>query len=241
MLKRVLISINIWVVGALLTMTLYFVMLLVTLLFPSDKMRRRAHRQCFWWARAVVTLNPYWDVTVKGLENIDKNKTYVIVANHQSLTDIVIIYLLKMQFKWVAKESLFTVPFVGWCMTLAKHIKLERGDFSSIKKVYREAATWLRAGMSVLFFPEGTRSATGEMGEFQNGAFKLAIKEKAPVLPVSIRGTGKAIPKGTWLFQSKVPLTITVIPAIDTSNLGPGDFEKLRDAARSAMKAHLFV
>jgi 1-acyl-sn-glycerol-3-phosphate acyltransferase len=142
-----------------------------------------------------------------------------------------------MQFKWVAKESLFDVPFIGWNMSLARHIKLERGKFSSIKKVYREAAHWLRSGMSVLFFPEGTRSETDDMKDFQNGAFKLAIKERVPILPMSIEGTGDAIPKGSWLFKTKVAGTIKVLPPIDTSRFGPADFAELRDLTRSSIEA----
>lgn len=182
-------------------------------------------------------MNPYWEVSASGLENIDKTRAYIIVANHQSLADIIIVYLTKMQFKWVAKKSLFKVPFVGWCLSLARHVKLERGDFGSIKKVYREAATWLRSGMSVLFFPEGTRSDTGEVGDFQNGAFKLAIKEKVPVLPIAIYGTGEAIPKGTWLFRTKIPLKIKVLPEIDTYGFKPAEFAALRDAARRALES----
>ena len=121
-------------------------------------------------------------------------------------------------------------------MTLAKHIRLERGDFSSIKTVYREAAVWLRRGMSVLFFPEGTRSETGHMREFQNGAFKLAIREAMPVLPIAIRGTGKAIPKGSWLFSDMITGSITVLPAIETSQFKPADFSILRDMARQAIE-----
>ena len=236
MIKRVIISAGIWAITGFLTILLYFVMLFIVFITPFDRMRKIAHAQCFWWARGVVFFNPYWDVTVSGLENIDKKRTYVIVANHQSLADIVVVYLTKMQFKWVAKESLFSVPFIGWCLSLSKHIKLERGDFSSIKTIYREAAHWLRGGMSVLFFPEGTRSESGEMRDFQNGAFKLAIKEKAPILPVSIKGTGGAIPKGTWLFQTKIPARIKVLPTIETSAFTPGDFAKLRDMARSALE-----
>ena len=237
MFKRAILSVVIWISCTVLTISLYFVMLFVVIFFPADRMRRIAHAQCFWWARAVVWLNPYWDVSVSGLENIDYTKTYVIVANHQSLADIVIIYLLKMQFKWVAKDSLFKVPFIGWCLSLAKHIKLERGDFSSIKSIYREAAHRLRNGMSVLFFPEGTRSDTGEMKDFQNGAFKLAIKERVAVLPISITGTGSAIPKGTWLFQTKIPAHIKVMPAIETSGFTNADFAKLRDLARCAISS----
>lgn len=231
-------SIMIWTICAALTILLYFVMLFVTIiLYPFDKQRKITHSQCFWWSDAVVASNPYWDLKVSGLENIDKNKTYVIVANHQSLADIAVIYQTRMQFKWVAKESLFKVPFVGWSLSLAKHIKLERGNFSSIKKVYREAERWLRGGMSVLFFPEGTRSETNEIGEFQNGAFKLAIKEKVPVLPIALEGTGSAIAKGSWIFTMKVPPRLTVLPAIDTGGFKAGDFEQLRDMARRAIKS----
>ncbi|MFA6079122.1 MAG: lysophospholipid acyltransferase family protein, partial [Candidatus Omnitrophota bacterium] len=190
MIIKKLRSIFMWAIGGFITIVLWVVMLFLSIALPFDKQRRIVHSQCFWWSDAIVAINPFWEMHVKGLENIDKKRTYVIVVNHQSLADIVVLYQTKMQFKWVAKESLFKVPFIGWNLSLAKHIKLERGDFSSIKHVYREAAEWLRAGMSVLFFPEGTRSETGVMGEFQNGAFKLAIKEKLPVLPVYLEGTG---------------------------------------------------
>ncbi len=187
---KVVASIAIWTLGSILTILLFFVDLFLTvILFPFDKKRKIVHAQSFWWANALIGLNPYWNLSVIGLENIDPRKTYVVVANHQSLADVVVVYKTHMQFKWVAKESLFNVPFLGWCLSLGKHIRLTRGEFASIKKVYREAATWLRNGISVLFFPEGTRSETDRVSEFQNGAFKLAIKEKKPVLPVSITGT----------------------------------------------------
>ena len=237
MLKDRIQSIMIWGVSILLTILLYFVMLFVTIiLYPFDKKRKVAHAQCFWWSDAVFAMNPYWDLRVSGLENIDRKKTYVIVSNHQSLADIVVIYQTKMQFKWVSKESLFKVPFVGWSLSLAKHIKLLRGEFSSIKQVYREAASWLRSGMSVLFFPEGTRSTTGQLGNFQNGAFKLAIKEHLPILPIAISGTGNAIPKGRWLLTTKTPVILKVLPPIDITPFGPADFGRLRDEARHAIE-----
>ncbi|MCX5685951.1 MAG: lysophospholipid acyltransferase family protein, partial [Candidatus Omnitrophica bacterium] len=163
-------------------------------------------------------------------------KTYIVISNHQSLADIVIMYKTRMQFKWVAKESLFSVPFIGWNLSLARHIKLERGKLGSIKKVYRQAAEWLRSGISVLFFPECTRSQTGEIGDFQNGAFKLAIKEGVPVLPIFIENAGKAIPRGSWLFTTKVPVSMKVIPPIDTSQFRAADFARLRDTARAALE-----
>lgn len=237
-MKKIAISIFIWATAAVITILLFFVMLFWTIvLYPFDRKRKMAHSQCYWWADAVIALNPYWKFTVSGLENIDKHKTYVIAANHQSLADIAVIYKTRMQFKWVAKESLFSVPFIGWNLSLAKHIKLERGNLGSIKKIYREAAVWLRDEMSVLLFPEGTRSLTGEIGEFQNGAFKLAIREKVPILPILIKGTGEAIPRGSWIFRANVPISLKVLPAIDTTRLRDADFAELRDMTRSALKA----
>jgi len=236
-MKKNILSLIIWVVISMLTILLYFAMLFFTvILYPFDKKRKVAHAQCFWWSDLVIKLNPYWTFEISGKENLDKKRTYIIVANHQSLADIVLAYQLKMQFKWVAKKSLFKVPFVGWSMALAKHIKLERGNFGSIKKIYREAAHWLRSGMSVLFFPEGTRSRTDEMGDFNNGAFKLAIKEHVPILPILFEGSGTAIPRGSWVFTTKTSAKLKILPAIETTNFQPGDFAKLRDLARAALE-----
>ena len=221
----------------MLTILLFFVSLFFTIiLFPFDKKRKIVHAQCFWWANAVIGFNPLWDVKVYGLENIDPHETYVITANHQSMADIVVIYKTRMQFKWVAKQNLFNVPFIGWCLSLGKHIKLARGEFGSIKKIYREAAVWLRQDMSVLFFPEGTRSRTGSMNEFQNGAFKLAIKEKKPILPIAIQGAGEVIAKGEWIFKTKVCGVIKVLPPIETKDLSQGDFKELRDLVYNKIK-----
>ena len=118
---------------AVLTISLFLVEAVLTIiLFPFDRQRKILHSQCFWWSDAVIGFNPYWHIHVSGLENIDRHKTYVVVANHQSLGDIAVIYQTRMQFKWVAKESLFKIPFIGWCLSLTKHIRLSRGKFGSI-------------------------------------------------------------------------------------------------------------
>lgn len=231
-------SVGIWVAIALLTIMLFIVEVVLTIiLFPFDKKRKINHAQCFWWAKALISFNPFWNITISGLENIDKNKTYVVVANHQSLADIIVLYKTRMQFKWVAKESLFKVPFIGWCLSLTKHIKLTRGSFGSIKKVYRQAAFWLKQDMSVVFFPEGTRSQTGKIGEFQSGAFKLAIAQKKPILPIVINGTSEALPRGTWIFKTRIKGTVTVLPPIKTDNLESGDFAALKKDVYNQIEA----
>ncbi|NQU94684.1 MAG: 1-acyl-sn-glycerol-3-phosphate acyltransferase [Candidatus Omnitrophica bacterium] len=233
---RFIISIVIWVVGTILTATVIFVSRVLSKMpFPPDKREKIVHAQCFWWSDALVSLNPYWNLEVSGLENIDHKKTYVIVANHQSLADIVLIYKIRTQFKWVAKKNLLKVPFIGGLLRVNNHILLNRGDFASIKKVYRAAAQKLREGKSVLFFPEGTRSDTDDMNEFQNGAFKLAIREGKPILPVFMGGTREAIPKGSWVFKTKVSGKLTVLPPIDTTPYKIEDYARLRELIREKL------
>ena len=235
-----LLSVFFWVSCVSLIALLYLVMLvLLVFTFPFDKQRKILHRQCFWWSSAVIGLSPYWKVKVSGLEHADPKRTYVIAANHQSLADIVVLYQLRLQFKWVAKKSLFSIPFLGWCLGLCKHISLKRNDRASIRDVYREAIGYLRSGMSVLFFPEGTRSETQEMNPFQSGAFKLAISEKIPVLPVVIKGTRDAIPKGGWIMSSKVFCELTVLAPVETAHLEASDFSKLSETVRSRIMEKL--
>ncbi|MFA5287628.1 MAG: lysophospholipid acyltransferase family protein, partial [Candidatus Omnitrophota bacterium] len=229
MIKKIT-SIFIWSGSIILTIILFFVVFFFwAALYPFDRKRKACHMQCFWWSDFIIRFNPYWKLKVAGLDNIDYKKTYIIIANHQSMADIVVLYRTRMQFKWVSKESLFKVPFIGWCLSLTEHIKLARGEYSSIKQIYREAAEWLRKDMSVLFFPEGTRSETDEMNPFQNGAFKLAIKAKRPILPICIKGTRDVIAKGSWIFKPNVLASLTVLPAIDTKEFAAGDFARLRD------------
>lgn len=235
---RFAVSVLIWIAGVLITVSAFIVSYILSIvLFPFPNKEKIIHAQCFWWSDAIIALNPFWTIKIKGLENIDPHKTYVIVANHQSLADIVIIYQTRMYFKWVAKEELLKVPFIGGLLWVNKHIMVSRGDFGSIKEVYRKAAEHLKSGTSMLFFPEGTRSDTDEMGEFQNGAFKLAIKEARPILPIFIGGTREAIPKGNFIFKTKVAGRLVVLPPIDTSNLNIADYAALRDRVRDELQS----
>ena len=235
-----LLSLFFWVACVLLLALLYLVMLvLLVFTFPFDPQRKILHRQCYWWSSAVIGLNPFWKVKVSGLEHIDPKCTYVIVANHQSLADIVVLYQIRAQFKWVAKESLFSIPFLGWCLGLCKHISLKRKNQGSIRDVYREAIRYIRSGMSVLFFPEGTRSDTEEMNLFQAGAFKLAISEKVPILPIAISGTRNAIPKGSWVMDSTVFCNLTVLEPIETASLHHSGVPQLSETVRSRIAEKL--
>jgi 1-acyl-sn-glycerol-3-phosphate acyltransferase len=170
-------------------------------------------------------------VVVHGLEHIEHDRPYVIVANHQSFADVVLLFQTRMQFKWIAKDSLFRVPFRGWCMSLARHIRLRRARLSSIRAAYQEASAWINKGVSVMFFPEGTRSASGEMQDFHTGPFKLALKKNVAVLPMAIHGTARAMPKGKWRFNPGSTVGLTVLPAIkpeDVQTSSPDSLKKNR-------------
>lgn len=235
---RIVISVIIWVVGVTITAAAFLASLAIKIApWPIANREKLVHAQCFWWSDALVSLNPYWKLSVKGLENIDPLKTYVVVANHQSLADIIIIYQTHMYFKWVAKKELLKLPFIGGLLWVNDHVLLSRGELGSIKEVYRKAVQHLRSGISMLFFPEGTRSDKDQMGEFQNGAFKLAIKEARPILPVFIGGTREAIPKGGWIFETKVFGRLVVLPPIDTTGLKAADHALLRDMVRGKLES----
>jgi len=235
---KAVISIFFWVFGAVMTalMCLAAASLYVySCLF--DKKRKLSHALCFWWSDAIIKMNPFWHLSVKGLENIDPKKTYVVIANHESLADIIIVYKTRLQFKWMAKASLFKVPVLGWNLSLIKHIRVSRNDLGSIKKAYIEAGNWLKKGISVLFFPEGTRSLTGHIGDFKNGAFKLAIKEGKPILPIYLEGSREVIPRGSWVFKSDAYCKLKVLEPIETDGLEPNEYAKLRDRVRERLIA----
>lgn len=212
------------------------VALCAVLLGPWDPQRRIAHRAIIYlWGRPIVRSNPFWKLKIEGTGNIDPKQTYVIVSNHTSMADILCLYCLDVQFKWIAKKSLFRVPFLGWSMSFAKYVPLERGRTGSIRQSYEKTRWWLDKNMSVLIFPEGTRSPDGSLGEFKNGAFKLAIEARRPILPIALRGNEKIIAKGKRTVSAKVEASLTVFPAIATEGLAPGDFQMLKQKVRSLL------
>jgi len=206
-------------------LNLLFWSLLEILISPInliDRKRKLIHWLSTLWGRSCIALNPFWSFDIQGLENLDKKKTYVLVANHQSLGDIFLTYYLNTQFKWLAKDVLFKIPFIGWAMSLSGYVRLRRGEHGSVRKSFEESLKWLERGMSILIFPEGTRSETGEMRPFKNGAFKLAERANVPILPLAIYGTRQMLPKGDWVFRQKVKGGISVLPAIDPGSAEGG-------------------
>jgi 1-acyl-sn-glycerol-3-phosphate acyltransferase len=178
--------------------------------------RRRVVLQWFTcrWSDIMLAINPYWKVHVKGLEKLDPSEIYVMVANHQSGLDIMVLFKLHRHFKWVAKRSLFAVPFIGWNMALNGYIPIERSRGRSKLQMMDRAAASIRAGNSVMLFPEGTRAPDGILQAYKSGAFRLAFETRTTILPIVISGTHLAIRKGGLLVHRNQCIRLTVLDPI---------------------------
>lgn len=186
---------------------------------PFDKRRVILHRFTCFWASLYTWTNPAWPVTITGKENIVAGRTYVLVANHLSLLDILVMFRLFKDFKWVSKAEIFKVPGIGWNMSLNRYIPLKRGDKASIAEMMEMSEATLRSGSSVMIFPEGTRSKTGELRDFKRGAFEMARDTATPIIPIVIQGTSDALPKHGFILQGKHQITVTVLPEVPVSTV----------------------
>ena len=140
---------------------------------------------------------------MKNLEKLDRNAQYIFLANHQSLFDIIVLYLvLPYHLSFIAKKSLFYIPLFGWCLGVLGHIAIDRSNPQKAKKSIEKACMFIKKKKRSIFaFPEGTRSETGEMGEFKLGIFSLAITTGIDIIPVTINGTREIIPKNSFFVK----------------------------------------
>mmetsp|Transcript_13978 Transcript_13978/g.35137 ORF Transcript_13978/g.35137 Transcript_13978/m.35137 type:complete len:272 (+) Transcript_13978:52-867(+) len=179
------------------------------LTFPFDKKKVVLHQFTCFWASVYTWINPLWPVTVRGLEHMQKDTAYVMVSNHLSTLDILVMYRIFRHFKWVSKLENFRVPFIGWNMSLNRYIPVRRGDKQSVAEMMKSCADALEEGSSVMIFPEGTRSKTGRLRQFKLGAFELAAATRRPILPIVIRGTAEALPAdGFYISGNHIELEV---------------------------------
>ncbi|HZJ53599.1 MAG TPA: lysophospholipid acyltransferase family protein [Myxococcaceae bacterium] len=204
-----------WVVVAL-TMPVLFVM--ATLIFavtaPFDPDRRVLHAFVCRTCHAYLHLNPLWRVRVEGRERIPRGAS-VLVVNHQSLADVAACMGLHRPFKFVSKASLFSLPLVGWAMRMLRYVRLERGRPHSTRAMLEDCRGWLRRGMAVVMFPEGTYAPGEALLHFKPGAFLLARDERVPLVPVLLSGTRDLVlGDGPWMAP-RVEIRVRVLDPID--------------------------
>jgi 1-acyl-sn-glycerol-3-phosphate acyltransferase len=229
--------------GSVIATVYYWVVLLPTISFgfcllmllwlvttPFDPQRKVAHAFVNAWVHTYLKIWPGWRVRVVGRERIPRGPC-VLVANHQSVADVLACMGLKHQFKFVSKGSLFSFPIVGWAMRMMKYVRVERGRPRSMHHMMEDCRAWLRSGMPVLIFPEGTYASARELLPFKRGAFKLAIEEQAPVVPIAVRGTRSlVVGDGPWM-SPRAQIEIEVLPPIAADALGT-DEKALADRVR---------
>lgn len=174
----------------------------------------------------VVCGTPRWRFEVRGTRPADPRLPYVVVANHESFADIIALALLPWEMKWLSKASMFRIPVFGWHMWAVRDIAVHRGKAASAKAAMDESRKRLDGKVSVMIFPEGTRSTTAEMLPFKDGAFRLAIDAGVAILPMAIYGTREAIAKNDWRIghahaileilepESTEGLTLADLPAL---------------------------
>jgi 1-acyl-sn-glycerol-3-phosphate acyltransferase len=203
----------------------------ITKLFDKDPGRYATGRQFRRLGYLMASANPAWTIHITGKYPESMRNPYVVVCNHQSLADIPIVSRLPWDMKWVGKESLFKLPILGWMMRSAGDIPVSRGDRRSRAQVMIDTKERLQQKVSVMIMPEGTRSPDGRVGEFNDGAFKLAMKLGIPVLPIALDGSFDALPKSGWLFGKGSTIRLHVFDPIQVKDW-EGDGAQLCDHVR---------
>jgi 1-acyl-sn-glycerol-3-phosphate acyltransferase len=239
-LVRSLLSTVFWiflVVSSLLCFPVALVIWAVTA--PFDRRRAVLHQFTCFWASLYTWLNPAWPVVVNGREHIRRDATYVMVANHQSLLDILVLFRLFVHFKWVAKVELFKIPCIGWNMSLNRYVRLRRGDPESIARMMRTCEERMAEGSSIMMFPEGTRSADGRLKPFKHGAFTLAKTVRAPLLPIVVEGTADALPKRGFVLQGRHHIRVRVLPEIAYERFADASAPELTEQVHALFAAEL--
>jgi 1-acyl-sn-glycerol-3-phosphate acyltransferase len=198
-----------------LIFTTIFLSILGLLISLFDRKGEYVHRLARFWAILHLKVCGI-TICLEGADRL-KNPPYIFMCNHQSALDIFALFCaLPVPFKWIAKRSLFLIPFLGWAMKRAGYISLDRENPREALKAIDDAARKIREGMNIIIFPEGTRSADGTLLPFKKGGFSLALRSQVPVVPVGINGSSRLQPKGSFLPEGKGVIYIKIGEPIPT-------------------------
>jgi 1-acyl-sn-glycerol-3-phosphate acyltransferase len=180
-----------------------------------------------FWAWVILRFGGV-SLSVNGLSHIDPRQQYVFMVNHQSNIDIPVLVqsLPAFQLRWLAKRELLRVPFFGWALWAAKHITVDRADRFDALGSLKKAKQRMKSGISLVVFPEGTRSSNGHLLPFKRGGFLLAVKTRTPIVPVTISGSSAILPKGDWRLRSG-KIDVTLGAPISVENYRPGTLRAL--------------
>jgi 1-acyl-sn-glycerol-3-phosphate acyltransferase len=207
---------------------------LVSALF--DRSGDFAHRCARAWASLILRTTGV-RVRVNGVSRIDPSRSYVFAANHQSIYDIpIVVTSLPSQLRFVAKQSLGRIPFLGWHLRLAGHLLVDRQNPGP--GIVKKMAKLVGERHSLIVFPEGTRSVDGTVAKFKGGSFVFALDAGMPIVPISIAGSRHVMAKGR-LMVCPGEVTVTVHEPIDTSGTGRDSVRELADRVRDIVREHV--
>lgn len=211
-MKSVIYTFYVWLL-VLVTFPFMFLIALTIWLFTVlfDKNLVALQQVSCFWASLYTWLNPFWSVRIIDKDKIDRKKVYVMISNHQSLVDILSIYRLFTHFKWVSKIENARAPFAGWNMRLNKHVLFDRRSKSGIVKMINDCISRIKEGSSIMIFPEGTRSKDGNIQRFKEGAFRVALETKSPILPIVLDGSADALPKDEYILRKKSKIVVKIL------------------------------
>lgn len=207
--------------------------------YPFDQARRTVHELSRILVRIFFAIPPFWRQRRIGMEHVDRNKSYVIVLNHNAMVDIPTLYYVPLNFRWVSKREVFAIPFFGQFLMLHGDICIDRGRAAeALEQLVREGRKWIARGASVAIFPEGTRSKDGEIHRFKAGAFTLAKEAGVEILPVVLDGT-RTLVKKNRMFNWGNRITLRVLPPVPVEEVRDTETHALMERVRERMCAAL--
>jgi len=229
----IVLSLLLWLyfVVSSIVLALVGAMIKIITYFPDKNLRILSKFCCFWGAQYIWVI-PLWSLKIHGRNKINDRKVQILVVNHQSFADILVMNSLFKHFRWTSKVENFRLPLVGWSLLLNRSIRIYRGASDAWHKFEAQAVKAISSGDSLLLFPEGTRSRTGKMGKFKEGAFRIALQTKTDIQPCVLDGTFKAVPKSGWVLKGRQKMILKV--------LDPLPYESFKDLSPSqlAEKVH---
>lgn len=226
---------GIWARCALVVVTISMALPVVLLVTPFPRFGNLSMRFGRLWSRAMLAVVGA-RVTYQGLEHIPLGRPCIFMANHQSIVDIwALIRILPLSTRFVAKQELFRIPVFGWVLATAGFVSIDRSNRMEAIRSLELAAKRIRSGLSLVMFPEGTRTRDGRLRPFKKGAFHLALRAGVPVVPVAITGSFEIMPPGTLSVR---PGTVRVFfePAVDVAGFQPDDYKGLLQAVAATIE-----
>ncbi|MBM2805573.1 MAG: 1-acyl-sn-glycerol-3-phosphate acyltransferase [Deltaproteobacteria bacterium] len=219
---------------ALLTILLSVLTIICGIFETHGKKAYRINQFWTWIILRVAGIR----LKVDGLENVDPKRQYVFIVNHQSNIDIPVLVqaLAEFQLRWMAKKELLRVPFFGWAMWATKHVTVDRSDPQDAVKSLARAKERLGAGISLVIYPEGTRSRDGRLQRFKKGGFLLAVQANTPIVPVTVNGSAKLLPAGAWRLRPGT-IDITIDKPVSVEGFRPGNLRLLVNQVHATIDA----